>query len=124
MKKFKTMDIWVSIGLMIVFTVYSLIRLDYTFLYGYFTVGAWQLISMIIHTWKGWFTNKGGRRIFYHGIVAGLLILALLGVAVYPILYLEMIVLLFAAPFMAIYYTRLCYHEVYVKMQRPLALLK
>jgi hypothetical protein len=32
--------------------------------------------------------------------------------------------IIFAAPFMAIGYTMMCYKEVYVKMQRPLALLK
>ena len=124
MKKFKTLDVWVSIGLMIAYTVYSLLRLDSTFLCGYFIVGAWQIISMIVHTWKGWFTNKGGARIVYHGTVAVLLILALVGMFVYPMLYLELFFLLFAAPFMAVYYTRICYQEVYTKMQRPLALLK
>jgi hypothetical protein len=46
------------------------------------------------------------------------------GGLLYPLLWIVMITLLFAAPFMAIYYTWLCYDEVYVKMQRPLAALK
>jgi hypothetical protein len=124
MKKFKIIDTWMSIGLIIIFIIYSLVRLDYIFLYGYFTIGTWQIISMIVHIWNHWFTNKGGTRSFYHGAVAVLLILAIVGMVVSPILYLLLFVLLFAAPFMAVYYARLCYQEVYVKMQRPLALLK
>lgn len=124
MKKFKLIDCWISLVLIIIALVYSLIRLDDTFFYGYFLVGGWQCVSMIIHTWNGWFTNKGGARLNYHRVVAVIIALAILGMLYYPVLYIELFALLFAAPFMALYYTRLCYIEVYVKMQRPLALLK
>jgi hypothetical protein len=37
---------------------------------------------------------------------------------------LVLLVLVFAAPMMAIWYAAICYDEVIKKMQRPLALLK
>ena len=124
MKKFKMIDTWISFGLIIIFTLLSLIKLDYTFLIGYCTVGGWQMISMIIHAINGWFTHRKAGRYYYHLSVAVLAALTLLGLLVYPVLWAVIVVLLFAAPFMAIYYTWLCYEEVYVKMQRPMAALK
>jgi small-conductance mechanosensitive channel len=87
-------------------------------------VGGWQVISMVIHSIKGWFTEKGGVRYGYQFAVAVIFALTLLGVIINPILFCVMVVMLFAAPFMAIFYAAICYKEVYVKMQRPLALLK
>lgn len=124
MKKFKIIDCWVSVALILVAAVYGVFQPDFDFLYGYFGVGAWQGLSMILHTWNGWFTNNGGARKNYHMAVAGILVLALAGMLYYPVLYIELCLLLFVAPVMALYYSRLCYIEVYVKMQRPLALLK
>jgi len=124
MKKFKTLDAWFSIILIFTFTIYSLVKLDYTFLVGYCVVGAWQMISMIIHAINGWFTYRKAGRYFYHFSIAVLAALTLTGLLFYPLLWAVMIVLLLAAPFMAIYYAWLCYDEVYVKMQRPMAALK
>jgi hypothetical protein len=124
MKKFKTIDYWGSVTLLITFLVYSLIRLDYTFLYGYLVIGAWQCCSMIIHIWNNWFTNTAGARRNYHRVVVILLLLTLIGMLFGPLLYAVMLCMLFAAPLMAVYYTRLCYVELYIKMQRPLAQLK
>ncbi len=124
MKKFKQMDAWISIILIIVFTMLSLIRLDDTFLIGYFVVGGWQVISMIIHAVNGWFCEKGSKRYRYHWIVGITLLTVLLGLGIYPLLFIILLVLLFIAPLMAVWYCWLCYEEVYVKMQRPLSLLK
>lgn len=124
MKTFKLVDFWVSAGLIIVFTVLSIFKQDYTFIVGYFVVGAWQVISMLVHTFKRLFCEKGGPRLQYHKIVIVVLSCALTGFLIYPLLLIMLYVLLVAAPFMAIYYTWLCYREVYVKMQRPLSILK
>lgn len=124
MKKFKLIDTWGSIILIFAFTLLSLIKLDYTFLIGYCVVGGWQLVSIIVHVAQGWFTHKKGRRNYYHLVVAAIAALALVGLAAYPVLFIMMVLMLFAAPFMAAYYAWLCYVEVYVKMQRPLALLR
>ena len=115
MKKFKTIDYRISILLITVFTLMSLINRDGTYIIGYFVIGAWQAISMIVHAWNGWFTRSRNARYVYHWIV-------LISVLTLPIG--SFIILLFTAPFMAVYYTYLCYQEVSVRMQRPLALLK
>jgi hypothetical protein len=115
MKKFKTADYRISILLIALFTLVSLIKKDGTFITGYFVTGAWQITSMIIHTWNGWFSRSGSARYIYHWIVL---------VAVLTLPAGSFFILLFTAPFMAVYYTYLCYQEVTVKMQRPLALLK
>ncbi len=124
MKKFKLIDTWGSIILIIAFTILSLIKLDYTFLIGYCIVGAWQLVSMIVHVLLGWFTHQKAGRYYYHIIVAGIAATALIGLLFDSILLVVMVPMLFAAPLMACYYTWLCYNEVYVKMQRPLAALR
>jgi hypothetical protein len=124
MKKFKLYDTWISITLIIAFTVLSLIRLDYTFIIGYFTIGIWQIISMIIHSVKGWFSGRGTARGNYHFTVVIIFILVFAGLVISPLLMILLYVMLFAAPIMALYYTTICYNEIYVKMQRPLAVLK
>ena len=115
MKKFKTIDFFISTMLITAFTIYCLIKRDESFFIAYFVVGGWQVISMLVHVFNGCFIYKGGSRYIYHWITLVSIITMPIG---------SIWILLFTAPFMAIYYTWLCYHEVYVKMQRPLALLK
>ncbi|MEP7144535.1 MAG: hypothetical protein ABI707_16735 [Ferruginibacter sp.] len=115
MKQFKIIDLFINIALVSGFSVYCLIKQNGSFITGYFVVGGWQVISMLIHVYNKCFTYKSGSRYTYHWITFISLVTMPLG---------SFLILLFTAPFMAIYYTYLCYHEVYVKMQRPLALLK
>jgi hypothetical protein len=115
MKQLKTFDYWISIILILLFTLLTLIRRDNIFITGYFVAGGWQIISMIVHVWKGWFTTSGSARHIYHGIVF---------ISIFTIPIGSFVILLFTAPVMAIYYTYICHHEVTVKMQRPMALLK
>lgn len=124
MKKFKQTDYVISLLLILTFVVMSFINQDITWIVGYFVVGGWQVISMIIHAFFGWFNVKNSRRYVYQYIVLIIIVLALLGLIVEPILVLLAFPMLFAAPVMAIYYTWICYEEVYVKMQRPLFFLK
>ena len=124
MKKFKQIDVWVSMSLILAFAIVSIIRFDLTFITGYFVVGGWQLISMLVHAINGWFCESGTARLRYHWTITITIMLILLGLAIYPLLFFILLALLFIAPFMAIGYTRICYHEVYVKMQRPMAVLK
>ncbi len=124
MKQYKTIDFYGSIILMVAFAIISLIRMDGTFIIGYFVVGAWQVVSMIVHTVNKWFTENRGKRKIYHTIVAVVLVFGFLAVVVKAISMYIMIVMLFAAPVMAIYYTWICYKELFVKMARPLDQLK
>lgn len=124
MRTYKKIDCWVSIMLIGCFTAASLVRQDETIFYGYFTVGGWHIISMIIHGLNNWFTERGSQRLIYHWIVFWLFILTVSGFLFFPIIIMMAYLMLFAAPFMAIYYTWLCYDETYVKMRRPISLLK
>jgi hypothetical protein len=124
MKQFKIIDFWISIGLIVFFTVLSFAKMGETFLYGYFAVGGWQIISMVIHFINKWFCNKGTVRYNYQRAVFVLILISLAGLVFKPLLFLVLFLLVFAAPVMAVYYTFICHEEIYVKMQRPLALLK
>ena len=124
MKKFKRIDFWISCILITMFLVLSLIKMDETFIIGYFVVGGWQVISMIIHAVNNWFTQKGGARHSYHWTVFWLFILTGTCFFIPVIILFILFPMLFAAPFMALYYTWLCYNEVYVKMKRPIEILK
>ncbi len=118
MKTYKIIDLWTSIGLIISFAILTLlngngsITNDKLFV-GYFVVGGWQVISMLVHTFTRTFTY--GARVVYHWIT-------LIAVATMPAG--SFWILWIAAPFMAVFYTWLCYREVYIKMKRPLDLLK
>ena len=53
MKKFKQTDYVISLLLILTFVVMSFINQDITWIVGYFVVGGWQVISMIIHAFFG-----------------------------------------------------------------------
>jgi hypothetical protein len=115
MKQFKIIDFWISSLLITGFAIVSVIEMDFTFLIGYIVVGSWQVISMVVHIIARCFVYKAGARFAYNWITLIALITMPLG---------SFWVLLFTAPFMAIYYTYLCYKETYVMMQRPISILK
>ncbi len=124
MRKFKLYDYWISLILIIAFTIISLIKRDGTFIAGYFTVGAWQLVSMLVHYQKKWFMAGSSARSIYQKCILGLALCSIVGCIVPLIGMFIFFILLFISPLLAIIYTAICYNEVFVKMQRPLALLK
>jgi len=124
MKRFKKIDVWISVGLILASVIWACVCAGHDFLAGYFVVGACQLISMILHAANGWFSEKGSSRYYYHIAVACILGIALIGMVIYTVLFIILLFLLFFAPVMAIWYTCMCYNETYIKMQRPLSLLK
>jgi hypothetical protein len=115
MQRFKLIDFWISTLLIAGFATASIINRDATLLLGYIVVGSWQIISMIVHAANNSFVNKGGERYVYHWIAF---------IAVVTLPFGSYFILLFIAPVMACFYTRICYIEVFIKMKRPLALLK
>ncbi|MFZ1530316.1 MAG: hypothetical protein WAT19_16290 [Ferruginibacter sp.] len=123
MKKFKDTDVKISMALILLFAVAAFINTDFLF-YGYFTVGGWQVISMSVHQINGWFVKKQSVRYRYHITVAGIILLSVTGLLFPPLLMFTAVVMLVAAPCMAIYYTFLCHHELTVSMKRPLDALK
>ncbi len=131
MKSFKIADFWISAFLLPAFVIFGFISMNGKFFTGYFVVGGWQVVSMIVHFLNGWFTEKGEARLHYHKLV--LILTAVVAVLIsityafelfFIVLAIVMFLLLIASPFMAIYYAYLCYEETYIKMKRPMALLK
>ena len=124
MKKFKQIDLFLSIALIIASLVYGILSTDFKFIAGYFVVGGWQIISMLVHQVNHWFTGKGSSRLLYHNTVAVLIAATVVSLLVPLFTVALLFLMLFATPVMAIMYSLICYDELSVKMQRPLALLK
>ena len=115
MKYFKITDLGISISLVLVFGVLGC--QDFRHLItGYFIVGGWQVVSMIVHAVGGWFNHIGSRRRMYHWITAITICLMPTGFIFY--------LLLFVAPVMAIYYSLMCYLELRALLFKELIHLK
>jgi hypothetical protein len=123
MKQFKLIDFYTSIGLIVGCLLTGIFIDNTAFIAAYFIVGGWQVISMLVHAYFGWFTGRQGNRYWYHCFSAVCVAGMLLSIVAEPLLVI-FAVLLFLAPPMAIYYMRICYKEVFFYMVRPLDLLK
>ncbi|HEX7847623.1 MAG TPA: hypothetical protein VF476_17605 [Chitinophagaceae bacterium] len=119
MRLFKRIDLFISILLIIIFSAIAIYNTGTIFL-AYFVVGGWQVISMLTHTFCGWFTEKNSIRRTYHWISFAVIAMGCL-VFVIPGFFLFLYVMLLAAPVMAIIYTGICYAEVKILSKRPLA---
>ena len=133
MKTYKQIDFWGSVILISGFIIASLIRMDLTFIAGYFVVGAWQLVSIIVHGVKQWFTRKGSSRLSYQHLMivlfCALAVTFVISFATHGVAGIFLMIILFAllitAPFLAIIYTIICYNELFVAIpKRELAHLK
>lgn len=122
MSTFKKIDVVISILLITGFFIASLADLYLLFI-GYFVVGGWHIISMIVHAIAGWFMQKGGARRFYIYTVAGFMSCALLGLVFEPFLFI-FVILFFGAPVLAITYTHICYTELKALQTREQLTLK
>lgn len=122
MKNFKIIDFIIQIFLIVSLLGKSLIDSDKTFLYAYCIIGGWQVLSMMVHQYNRWYTNNLSRRYYYHRITMGV-ILTMAFAYLIPIFFIFWYLMLFAAPIMAIYYTAICYREVFYPVKRPLDLI-
>ena len=105
MKLFKQIEFYSSVLLIAAFAISWLITRNGELLFtSYFTVGALHVVGMITHAWKHWFTNSRSLRLYYHWLVVILLLLVPVGIGLF--------ILLFAAPFMAVLYTWICWREL------------
>lgn len=105
MKLFKQFEFYSSILMIAGFFITWLITRDGELLFtAYLAVGALHVVGMITHAAAHWFTNAKSPRFYYHWLVVILLLLAPLGIG--------LVILLFAAPFMAITYTWICWREL------------
>ncbi|MBS1654946.1 MAG: hypothetical protein JSU05_08885 [Bacteroidetes bacterium] len=124
MKTFKIADLSVSILLILFFATAFFSHWNIAPFAGYFIVGGWQVISMLVHFIKGWFIQKGNPKDVYQIIVLITFLIALLGLFITPLLFMLLYFLLVAAPVMAIIYSAICYAEIRSVNLRPLSLLK
>lgn len=122
MKIFKVVDFSIQVFVIVSLLVKSLFNADEIFLYAYCIIGGWQLLSMIVHQYNKWYTNKLSRRFYYHRITFGV-ILTMAFAYFIPVFFIIWYFMLFAAPVMAIYYTAICYREVFHPIKRPLDLI-
>ena len=112
MKTFKIIDVVISLMLILLFTIWMFIDPSPEVLIpGYLITGGWQLISMLVHAINKWFTKKGSTRRVYHWI-------SVISVIALPFGFFW--VLAFTAPFMAVFYTGLCYSEIPLKTEEAL----
>ena len=123
MKKIKMYDLFISVSLIIISLIAGIIWGIKIALFGYYLTGAWQLASMLFHARYNCFTKKGSVRYYYHWFAA-ICCCCLMLAGILTAFRFMYFLLLLSAPFMAFYYTYICYQEVFVRMQRPLAILK
>lgn len=117
MKKLKQFELYLNFLLIFGFTItYILTKNNNLLFIAYYTVGAVQLISMIAHAVKQELTGSRSWRIYYHWLTAILLLLTPLGIGLF--------ILLYAAPFMAITYTYICWRELQFLKLREFVHLK
>jgi hypothetical protein len=105
MKLFKQLEFYSSVLLIMAFFTSWLLTRDGELLFtSYYVVGALHVTGMITHALAHWFTNAYSPRLYYHWLVVILLLLVPLGIGLW--------ILLYAAPFMAIAYTWICWREL------------
>jgi hypothetical protein len=116
MKILKLLDIIINLGLITWFISqkYWADFFDKT-ITAYFTVGCWQVISMSLHAYMGWFTKKWNIRYIYH-------LITFIAVVTIPIG--SFWILALTAVPMALFYSALCIVEFFKIEKRPLSLLK
>lgn len=116
MRKFKLTEAWLNTVLFIALSIWCIIENNKdTCLRSWFIISWVQVAGMFIHELKRWFTGYEGLRRKWHLVAA-------LGILCLPLG--SFTILFYAAPLTGICYIFICFHEVYIKMQRPLALLK
>ena len=117
MKQLKQFELYLNLLLIFGFTITYILTKNNNLLFtAYYTVGAVQLISMIAHAVKQELTGSRTWRIYYHWLTAILLLLTPLGIGLF--------ILLYAAPFMAITYTYICWRELQFLKLREFVHLK
>lgn len=113
MKAFKTADCVIQGLLMLAGLFFALqansLHLDIGLFLGYFLVGGWQIISVIVHFFYESPYKKKMRRIYL--ITLGILILVLLLSLPIGGIVIIMFSLLFFSPVMAVYYLVTCIRE-------------
>lgn len=125
---FKKIDVYGQILLIIGFVMWGLIAQSFVFVYGYFIVGGWQLLSMSMH--YGGMGNMPvvKARNYYQKLIFILLIALIVfcigGAFSRSLGYNFLFVLLITSPFIAIWYAWMSYKELKIWKAKQLVHLK
>jgi hypothetical protein len=119
MKQFKIIDFGITIFLVIATVVCIPKATGTAFIIGYFGIGAWHVISMLVHFFNKWFVDRREARYNYHWTVFTIILLAIVGILIHSILWLLAFVMILGGPIMIIIYANICYNEIQ-KMNRHL----
>jgi hypothetical protein len=120
MKLFKSVDVTVQAILLLVWLLIFLLRPDF-FLYFYFIIGGWQLLSCLAHwVFRDKYYPAKDRKCFLL-FFAATIILGLIGIAGFSLIF---YLLIFYCPLIAVWYCSICYKEVKIYRQRAWIQLK
>jgi hypothetical protein len=116
MKQYKLSEIVLNSALIFSFVCVFAVTQSFELLFlSYFIVGGIQLLSMLYHLFKGWFSNHILRLLYYILLlVIGMLCFGGIG----------FFILLYASPFLAAFYVFICYREWKILKLRELVHLK
>ena len=112
MRPWQHVDLAVQALLLLGFTVAVLTYNSFeALLTGYFVVGGWQLLGMLVQQVHGRLVRRWNFRWWNHIVVLGIALVAAFSAALDQLL-LIVIALAIASPFMALVYFSLCVHEL------------
>lgn len=116
MKTYKLAELLINAALIFTFVcVFAITQSFELLLLSYCIVGGIQLLSMLFHLFKGWFSNHNIRFVYYIFLLfVGILCFGGVG----------FFILLYAAPLMAAFYVFVCYRELKILQLRELVHLK
>jgi polyferredoxin len=115
LRLWKILDVGLQV-ILVGYSAWAFTGKDLEFLQGYLLVGGWQCISMLLHAFRRGLVQRYTFRWWYHRAVLLLLLLTPLFLLVGPGT-MFLVVMLFAAPPMALAYLTLCVVELL--RQRP-----
>lgn len=123
MKLIKQVDFFLQLLLMVTFLFFVAASKDgfeLNLLAALFITGFYHLVSMVAHEVSGYFIKRGSVRRWYHNISYIIAVLSLFFNSAPGVIY----IVEYVTPFMAFFYTWLCYKETFVYLKRPLSILK
>jgi hypothetical protein len=116
MKQYKYTELLLNATFITGFILCFAITQSFEWLFlSYVVVGSVQLLSMLIHLWKGWFSNHMFR-VGYYWFLLVLIAFCFTGFGIWFLLY--------ASPLMAAFYVYICYREWKILKLKELVHLK
>lgn len=120
-QKYRIADIVIQVTLLITWLLMVFINGSYAVNF-YFIVGAWFLVSLIIHRLLD--NRRDSAYNIFLIIVAINILAAILGLILSPVFFMLSYMLLFCGPVIALLYTYACFTEIKRLNKRPINLLK